>query len=245
MNHARVAGAVLMAITSALLLSACAPLPETVQPLPTVQPTATRPNPSPTASADALSKILWASDPGLPGYDPGSAAFAEFPVTVREISAMGAGGIDAADDLAAAIRFPREDAYLAAQALIALGPDITATTLPLLLDDLRSPKEDARIDAAVLLGYTGSEASCAVGNLGPLLWDTDARVRTAAAIALDKITGGDLVAGKYEAAITPSFQSSSLSPDTPEGTVVGEARKWWNEQGSKINWHPGYDLCDP
>ena len=188
--------------------------------------------------------ILYGSDPSLPQYDPDSAAYAEFPNVVKQISNMGANAIDAADDLAVAIRFPRPDSYLAAQALLQLGPDITATTIPLLIDNLHE-KPEARLYSAILLDSVGERASCAVGKVAPLLWDPDPLVRSAAALALEKLTGQELVSGGYEVLITPSFLASSITPDTPEGRLVEKARNWWNEAGLKVNWHPSYGICDP
>ena len=188
--------------------------------------------------------ILYASDPSLPQYNPNSAAYAEFPSVINQIAGMGADAVDAADDLAVAIRFPRPDSYLAAQALLKLGSDITATTIPLLMDNLAG-KPETRLYSVILLGSVGKRASCAVGKTAPLLWDPDPLVRSAAALALEKITGQDLVAGEYEVQITPSFIASSISADTPEGRVVEKARDWWTEQGSKVNWHPRYGICDP
>lgn len=199
---------------------------------------------SPTPSADALSESIWASDPSLPQYDPKSSAFAEFPNIVKQISDMGDNAIDAADDLAIAIRFSRQDSYLAAQALLKLGPDITATTADLLIDNL-DEKTEARIYSVILLASVGKRISCAVGDIAPLVWDTDSFVRSATALALEKITEQDLVESEYEFPIVPSFLANSLSVDTPEGKVVEKARNWWNEQGSHVNWHPSYGICDP
>jgi N-acetyl-1-D-myo-inositol-2-amino-2-deoxy-alpha-D-glucopyranoside deacetylase len=200
---------------------------------------------SPALSADNLSRIIWASDPSLPGYDPASSADAEFSSVVKQISGMGLEAVDAADDLAVAIRFPRRDSYLAAQALLELGSDITATTLDLLIDNLFDEKPGTRIYSTILVGSLGKRAACAIGNVAPLLWDPDPSVRSSAALALDKITGNDLVPGGYEVVISPSFLAGSIPPDSPDGRVSGKARTWWAEKGSKVNWHPSYGLCDP
>ena len=161
-----------------------------------------------------------------------------------------ANAIDAAGDLAIAISYPREDSYLAAQALISLGSDITSTTIVTLLSNLDTSyhhnlKPDAIIYSIVLLSSTGNRASCAVGNIGPLLWNLDSRVRAAAAFALERITEQDLIASQYDIEITPSFMANSISPDEPEGTISAKARQWWNEQGSKVTWHASYGFCDP
>jgi hypothetical protein len=229
------------------LFAACTPItvmPQSSTPTGSSVSIAATASNSPTPSADALSEMIYVSDPSLPQYDPYSPAFAEFPNVVKQISDMGANAIDAADDLAVAIRFPRQDSYLAAQALLRLGSDITATTITLLIDNL-DEKPEARIYSLILLGSVGKRASCAVGDIAPLLWDSDPFVRSATALALEKITEQDLVASDYEVLITPSFLASSISADTPEGKIVEEARRWWNEQGSNVNWHPSYGICDP
>lgn len=233
-----------------LILTACAPI-STTMPAPTVSdivlPTATKiSNTQPaTQSVDELIKIIYASDPALPQYDINSVAYAEFPDALKQLSSMGLGAIDAASHLGVAITFPRQDSYLAAQTLLALGPDITATTLPNLRDNLQSQKPEARMYSAILMGSIGKQASCAVGDLAPLLWDSDPRVRTAAAFALEKTTEQDLISNEYELAVTPSLLANSIMADTPEGKIVGTARAWWAQQGSKVNWHPRYDICDP
>ena len=199
---------------------------------------------------DDLRAIIYASNPELPQYDPRSAAYAEFPEAVRQLSTLGAPAVDAAGDLAIAITFPRQDSYLAAQTLLALGPDITSTAIVDLFENLdpgkiHNQKPAALVYSAILLSSTGDRASCAVGNIGPLLWNSDPTVRTAAALALEKILRRDLVASRYEIAITPAFLADSIPADTPEGNIVGAAREWWSRQGSKIKWHASYGFCDP
>jgi len=230
------------------LLAACTPNVVSLQPaIPTVPAllTSTKIQNSHHSSAEALSEIIWASDPGLPQYDPDSSAFAEFPNAVNQIADMGADAIDAVDDLAVAIRYPRQDSYLAVQALLKLGPELTATTIPLLIDNLGNEKTGTRIYSLILLARVGDRASCAVGNIAPLLWDSDPSVRSAAALALEKTTAQDLIESDYEVSITPSFLANSISPDIPEGKIVEKARDWWDEQGSTVNWHPSYGICDP
>ena len=238
-----------------LLLTACTPITKTVQPLPAtdiVLPTATKiSSTQPVArTIDDLRIIIYGSNPESPQYDPKSTTYAEFPEAVKQLSMMGSNAVEAAGDLSIAITFPRQDSYLAAQALIILGPDITATTIVSLFGNLDSSnlhnqKPEALIYSTILLSSTGNRASCAVGNIGPLLWNPNSTVRSAAAFALEKITEQDLVASQYEIVITSSFLANSISTDTPDGSIVGVARQWWNDQGSKINWHSSYGLCDP
>ena len=204
---------------------------------------------TPTLTIDDIRAIIYASNPESPQYDPKSIAYAEFPEAVKQLSMM-SNAIDAAGDLAGAINFPRQDSYLAAQALITLGTDITSTTIVTLFSNLDSnyhpnQKPEALIYSIILLSSTGSRASCAVGNIGPLLWHSDSKVRSAAAFALEKITEQDQIASQYEIEITHSFMANSISADEPEGSITGTARQWWNEQGSKVKWHSSYGFCDP
>ena len=214
-----------------------------IPPTPTITPT-------PTWTIDNLRAIIYASNPESPQYDPKSTVYAEFPEAVKQLSLMGSSAVEAAGDLAIAVTFPRQDSYLAAQALISLGPDITSTTIVTLFGNLNSSnlymqKPDALIYSAILLSTTGKNASCAVGNIGPLLWNSDSTVRSAAAIALERITEQDFVASQYEIKIIPSFMANLVPADEPEGSIVKTARQWWDEKGSKINWHPRYGMCDP
>jgi len=222
---------------------------ETAIPTSSLPPVPPAPTITPTLTIDDIRAIIYASNPESPQYDPKSAVYVEFPEAIKQLSTM-ANAIDAAGDLAIAITYPREDSYLAAQALISLGPDITSTTIVTLFGNLDSSnlhnlKPDAVIYSIVLLSSTGNRASCAVGNIGPLLWNSDSGVRSAAAFALGRITEQDLIASQYEIEITPSFMANSIFADEPEGSITGTARQWWNEQGSKVKWHSSYGLCDP
>jgi hypothetical protein len=240
----------------AIVLVSCTPAAKIVPPetpiptltLPPVPPTLTI-TPTLILTIDDIRSIIYASSPESPQYNPNSTVYAEFPEAIKRLSTM-SNAIDAAGDLAIAITYPREDSYLAAQALISLGSDITSTTIVTLFGNLDSSnlhnlKPDAVIYSIALLSSTGNRASCAVGNIGPLLWNSDSRVRSAAAFALERITEQDLIASQYEIKITPSFMANSISADEPEGSITGTARQWWNEQGSKVKWHSGYGLCDP
>ena len=238
-----------------LLLTACSPIfATTPAPLTAgiVSPTAAKIS-TPQRSArsmENLRAIIYASNPESLQYDPNSSVYAEFPEAVKQLAGMGPNAAEATGDLAAAITFPRQDSYLAAQALIALGPTMTGISIVTLFGNLdpgnlHNQKPEAIIYSAILLGSTGNYASCAVGNIGPLLWNSDAKIRSAAAFALASITGQDLVASQYKIEITPSFLANSIPADVPEGSIVGTAREWWNKEGSKVNWHSHYGLCDP
>lgn len=193
---------------------------------------------------EELIQILYASWPGLPQYDPSSAQYAAFPLALKQLEALGPRAIDASSYVAVAIGFPREDAYLAAQTLLSMGPDIIRLTLPNLIDLLQSGQPEARMNAALLIGTGGEASSCAAGKLGPLLWDPDPQVRYAATFALEELTGEDLLPDHLMTLPAPLLRAS-IPEDLPEGSLVGQARAWWTEKGSAVNWHPSYGACDP
>jgi hypothetical protein len=248
---------IVIVLLIAYILVSCAP---TVKVVPTetyvptltlmpIPPTSTI-NPTPTLTFEDLTAIIMASYPASHLYDPESVAYAEFPEAVTQLSNKGTDNYSALADLALAINFPRQYSYLAAQALIPLGRDAKGTIIATLFSNLDSSyypnqKPEALIYSTILLGSIGNLASCAVGNIGPLLWHSDSKVRSAAAFALERITNQNLVASQYEIEITPSFLANSIYADEPEGSITGKARQWWNEQGSKIKWHSGYGICDP
>ena len=248
---------IVIVLLIAYILVSCAPAVKVV-PTETYVPTltlipvppASTITPTPTLTFEDLTAIIFASNPESPLYDPKSTAYAEFPEAVKQLSMMGTNYFSALSDLAFAITFPRQDSYLAAQALILVGRDARASTISVLFSNLDSSyypnqKPEALIYSTILLDSIGNDASCAVGNIGPLLWHSDSKVRSAAAFALERITNQNLVASQYEIEITPSFLANSIFADEPEGSITGTARQWWNEQGSKVKWHSGYGLCDP
>lgn len=196
------------------------------------------------APIDNLIAIIEVSDPTSPTYDPSSASYAQFPQALKQLAAVNASSNNAASMIAYAMGFPRPDSVLAADALISLGPVWAATDLPTLIAYLTNPRSDIRLYSLIVLSITGSNGSCSVGNIGPLLRDPDPYVRTAAAFAIQGITGQELVPKIY--AITPEHLSANpVAADSPEGSIVGAARTWWDSEGSKTPWHPSYDLCDP
>jgi hypothetical protein len=215
----------------------------------TIPPATRTPYPTSTKSEheyiDPLIKILEVSDPASPTYDPGSAAYAQFPEVLKELAALNSTTNNAASMLGYAMGFPRPDSILAAQALISLGSDTAGTELPALIGYLTDPRSDIRSYSAIVLSITGEDGSCSLGNIGPLLWDADPYVRTSAALAIQGITGKTLVAEAF--VITPEALDLNfpIQADTPEGKIVDNARNWWTGTGSKVNWHPRYDLCDP
>jgi hypothetical protein len=243
-----------------ILLAACTPGAGMIKPVPTLLPAGTQPaaatqsvptalsSPTSTKTADEtvedLVQILEVSDPASPTYAPDSAAYIEFPQVVKQLAAHNASTNNAASMLGYALGFPRPDSILAARALLSLGPDWAATELPALIDRLQSPRPEVRMYALIVLGITGENGSCSLGNIGPRLWDADPFVRTSAALAVQGITGKALVPKIYW--IDPgNLPPDPVAADTPEGKISASARTWWTDHGAKVNWHPSYDLCDP
>jgi hypothetical protein len=251
-NFAKVVAICLIMIFT---MFACSPVPKitahtAIEPTSTTSPLPTRtPYPTSTKSEheyiDPQIKILEVSDPVSPTYDPGSAEYAQFPEVLKELAALNSKSNNVASMLGYAMGFTRPDSILAARALISLGPDTAGTDLPILIGYLTNPRADIRMYSAIVLSITGKGGSCSLGNIGPLLWDPDPYVRTSAALAIQGITGKVLVAEAY--AINPDALdlNDPLAADTPEGKIADNARNWWTGTGSKINWHPSYDQCDP
>jgi len=210
------------------------PVPPTRMPsatdTPPVRLTATSPTLVYAEPFDGIVATLEVSDPKSLTYNPNSSAFAAFPQAVRQLAARNAPENNGASMLAYALTFPRPDSYLAAQALITLGPDWTMTTAPILFDSLLDPRARVRLYALLALGTVGRQGACAVGHIGPLLWDPDPYVRSAAAQALSSITEKDLLPAGHEFTPQPLSESPVLA-DIPKGTIAGMAKKWWNDQG--------------
>ena len=202
------------------------------------------PGAMPKSSVEDLVQILYASDPDSTNYSIGSDEYAEFSGALEQLTEMEMGAIDAASLIAKAISFPRRDSYLAAETLLSLGPDIASTTIPILLDNLNSQRPEVREHSIFVLGSIGGPASCAVTEISYFLWDTDPFVRSAAAIAIDSITGEDLVKKSFKF-LPGELDILSIPGDDPEGDITNSARIWWEEIGSNINWHPDYGICDP
>ena len=191
-----------------------------------------------------LIQILYTSDPEIAVYyDPQSDSYAQFPAALEKLAAIREYGASVAPYIAHAISYPRADSYLAAKVLITLAPDVTASTLPVLIGNLQKSAPKTRFNSLIVLGSIGKMASCSVGDIGPLLWDSDSHVRLASAYALEKIIGKSFLPEDVQ--LLPGPLSASTPTDSPEGKMVGIARSWWTDEGSKIKWHPSYDLCDP
>ncbi|HVM70830.1 MAG TPA: hypothetical protein VMT91_03650 [Anaerolineales bacterium] len=188
--------------------------------------------------------ILEVSDPASPTYDIHSNDYAQFPLALAKLALLDSPENNAASMLAYAITFPRLDSYLAAQFLISLGPAVDGTTVGQLLPSLKDQRPRARLYTVLVIGNAGNQASCALGQVAPLLWDSDPYVRSATAQAIVNITGRALLPDGYQFTPQP-LADNPVPPDLPPGSLSNPARAWWNEHGSKINWHPSYDLCDP
>jgi hypothetical protein len=242
-----------MLVASIILLSACATPPAPTATLSRIStppatlsaaPVTSYHTPSQQEIVDALINIIEASDPASRVYDPKSLAYQDFSLALPELAKLNSETNSAASELAYAIGFPRPDSILAAKALISLGPRWVGTTLPLLLDNLKNPRPEVRLFSLIAINTIGPDGSCALEQVGRLLWDSDPDVRTAAALAVQSLSGHVLVADAY--VIDPDRLSPTpVAPDTPEGHIVENARSWWTNEGAKVNWHPSYDWCDP
>jgi hypothetical protein len=163
---------------------------------------------------------------------------------LKQLAAINASTNNAASMIAYAMGFPRPDSILAAEALVSLGPEWAVTDLPTLIEYLKNPRAELRLYSLIVLSITGHNGSCSLGQVGPLLRDPDPYVRTAAALAIQGITGEKLVLSTF--VVTPDFLSPTpVAADAPEASITGMARSWWDAKGSKTPWHPSYDLCDP
>jgi HEAT repeat protein len=187
-------------------------------------------NPRPTPTATSLEQLIAILQ------DPESA---DFWFATTELAEMGPAAAPAAKILAKALRYPRRDSYMAGIALVSMGP-AAGPAIPELVQALEDNRSGVRLFAAFILGTIGQSAKCAVPELALRLWDTDPWVRTAAAGALDAITGIDLVAEVYE--LVPSVPGS-VAGDEPEGYITGKARAWWIGEGQYMDWAGESDLC--
>jgi hypothetical protein len=129
--------------------------------------------------------------------------------------------------LTKALAYSRRDSYLAGFALIAIGPD-AKPVIPILVSYLSYKETTVRRYATILLGSIGKSAECSVPQLATLLWHSNPETRAAASIAIDAITGIDLV--DTEAKLDP--RTPGVMPiDDPEEAISGPAREWWTKTG--------------
>lgn len=164
----------------------------------------------------------------------------DFVFATSELAKMGPTAAPAAPALARALRYPRHDSYMAGKALVAIGP-AAELAIPELIQALGDDRSEVRLFAVFVLGTIGSSSNCAVPQLTPRLWDSDAGVRSAAAGALEAVTGVDLVSEVDE--LKPSHPGSVFA-DEPEGSITGKARAWWTDEGQYLDWSGESDLCD-
>ncbi len=206
-------------------------------------------NPTPTPlSIEQLIAILEAGDPNSPNYKPGSEEFAAFGFAIAELAKLGPAAAPAAPALARALQYPRRDSYMACKALIAIGP-AAAPAIPELLKALKNKNDYplVRQCAALVLGIIGEPAKCVVPEIAPLLWDSKHSVRVTAAMALDAITGKDLVDQIYK--IDPSHVrivgDPPLGEDFDDSHIISKARAWWIEEGQHLDWLDKSNPCNP
>jgi len=199
-----------------------------------------QPNPTPP-SLEYWIAILKAADPALPDWE-----HADFVFATSQLAKMGPAAAPAAPALARALQYPRRDSYMAGQALVAIGP-AAQTALPELMQALKNDRPEVRSIALYILGIIGEPAQCAVPEIASLLWDSKSSVRITAAMALDAITGKDLVEGIYE--IDPARLSipGEPPPGKPydDSPIISKARAWWIEEGQFLNWSGKSNLCNP
>ncbi len=142
--------------------------------------------------------------------------------------------------LAQALQFPRRDSYEAGIALVQLG-EAAFPAIPYLIPALTHDTPYVREYAAFAFGSIGQKSKCAIPAIAPLLWDDDSFVRAAAAGAIDSIMGLDLVNNYYQSdPATPR----SIYPDSPEGFLTRDARKWWLGKGQEIDWLSNRSYCN-
>ena len=163
-----------------------------------------------------------------------------FSFATSQLAKMGSAAAPAAPILAQALRYPRRDSYMAGVALVAIGP-AAGSAIPYLIEALEDNRPDIRRFAAFVLGTIGESSSCAVPKLAARLWDSEAWVRSAAAGALEAITGIDLVVETHE--LKPSHPGSVFA-DEPGGSITGKARTWWIEQGQHMDWSDATGHCN-
>ena len=155
-----------------------------------------------------------------------------FVEVTDELGKRGASAAEAAPSLAYALIYPRRDSYRAAYALIKIGPS-AESAIPILFSELKNPREDVQRYAALSLGAIGQPAECAMPSLAKLLWHKSSWVRSASAIAMDAITGENLV--DKEDKLDPQ-SLGSIRLDEPEGNFVSGARDWWFTIGQNKIW---------
>jgi len=155
-----------------------------------------------------------------------------FAAITTELANRGSSASKSAPALAKALTYPRRDSYLAGFALIAIGPD-AKSVIPILVSELSHERTTVRRYAALSLGSIGKPAECSIPQLATLLWHSDSDTRVAASIAIDAITGINLV--DPEAKLDP--KTIGVMPiDEPEGVLSDPAKEWWVTTGENLDW---------
>ena len=147
---------------------------------------------------------------------------------------MGSEASSASLTLAQAMQYPRHDAYVAAEALIKIGP-AAKEAIPELLNALDNERPEVRANASIVLGVIGDAAYCVVPKLAQYLWDEAPEVSSSAARALDGIIGISLVDQ-----VDKLTTSTSIIYDE---SISERARSWWLEEGQHQDWNREYDWC--
>lgn len=203
-------------LVSLWLLSGCSGYQ--TSPLPTAVPT-------PISVADLIAIL---DNPDAQGSDLTEAA--------NQLQHWGSAAAPAVPGLRRALRYQYSyDARSsAAEALTAIGP-LAKDAIP---DLIQAVDDENPINAyaAIALGSIGSAASCAVPRLAKALRSDDSALRSGAAIALDAITGKELVDSADRLAITAARDHIAIFVDEPEGTISDHARVWWDQEGRLQNW---------
>jgi hypothetical protein len=202
-------------VGSMLCLSACSTLASVT------------PTPMPI---EQLIAIVKASNPDAPSNTSESA---DFGFATSELARWGPAAAPAAPVLAQALQYRRRDSYMAAYALVEIG-SAASPAVPELIIALGNDSPSVRECSAFVLGIIGKPSTRAVPALARLLWDPDKFARTAAAAAIDSITGISLLSSERQE-LDPANPCSVMA-DEPEGSIVGKARAWWLEEGQYSNW---------
>jgi HEAT repeat protein len=159
-----------------------------------------------------------------------------FEEIVLELEKRGTLASEAAPALAKAMAFNQRGSVIASRALIAMGSS-AESSIPYLLQNLDSDREEVRRYSVFVLGILGEHANCAVPKISSLLWDKEPLVRSTSAGALTAITNIDLVEFDY-LKLDPELPGS-VNADDPEGKISKIAREWWLNSGQNQDWTNG------
>jgi hypothetical protein len=156
-----------------------------------------------------------------------------FSDIVDELERRGPSASETAPVLAKAMAFNGTGSVTASRALIAMGPS-AKSAIPYLLQNLDNSRAEVRSYSVFVLGTIGEPSSCAIPELGPLLWDEDSVVRSTTAGALTEILRIELLEDELYK-LDPSMPGS-VFVDEPDGKISGMARKWWLKTGQNMKW---------